>query len=184
MADRRSTPPRRRAPAAAPSVPVPPQPVPPDLRAANAPLVDLIFPNRTAGGNGQYEPTGADLDRAAGFGPRDGHHRRRLFGRKRSAAAGGYRPIADKPVRRRRLLLGLGTGVVAAGGVGGAAALIAGGIGTASSTGPTRPNTAAGLGAAGLADSPSAAAKLAAAAKPAFPSPLDRDPELHLLRRA
>src|SRR5262249_15259316 len=79
---------------------------------------------------------------------------------------------------------GLGTGVVAAGGVGGAAALIAGGIGTASPHGTTRPNTAAGLGAAGLADSPSAAAKLAAAAKPAFPTPLDRDPEPHLLRRA
>jgi uncharacterized protein (DUF1800 family) len=183
MADRRSTSPRRRAPAAAPSVP--PQPTSPDLRAANAPLVDLIFPNRSPNGNGQYEPTGADLDRAAGFGPpaHDGQHRRRLFGRRRAAATTAYRPVMDRPVRRRRVLLGLGTGVVAAGGVGGAAALIAGGIGTASS-GNNRLNTAAGLGAAGLADSPSAAAKIAAAATPAFPTPLTRDAELHLLRRA
>src|SRR5262245_6016660 len=186
MADRRSTSPRRRAPGAAPSVAVPPQPTPPDLRAANAPLVDLIFPNRSPNGNGGYAPTVADLDRAAGFGPpaHDGQHRRRLFGRRRKAAATGYRPVVDKPMRRRRVLLGLGTGVVAAGGVGGAAALLVGGIGTASSNGPARPNTAAGLGAAGLASSPAAAAKIAADATPAFPTPLSRDSELHLLRRA
>jgi uncharacterized protein (DUF1800 family) len=192
MADRRSTSPRRRAPntsAGAPgsvaTQPVPPQPMPADLRTANAPLVDLIFPNRTPSGNDGYAPTVADLDRAAGFGPPgDGQHRKRLFGRKRSVAKAAYRPIVDKPVRRRRVLLGLGTGVVAAGGVGGAVALLAGGIGTAPSTASPRLNTAAGLGASGLADSPSAAAKLAAAATPAFPTPLTRDPELHLLRRA
>jgi uncharacterized protein (DUF1800 family) len=164
----------------------------------DAPLVDLIFPNRGSGSNGNggtngtnrgdsgYEPTVADLDRAHGFGSPgpDGHHRRRLFGRKRSASRTGW-PVADKPVRRRRVLLGLGTGVVAAGGVGGAVALIAGGIGTAAGpSGNLRPNTAAGLGAAGLADSPGAAAKIAAGATPAFPTPLTRDPELHLLRRA
>jgi uncharacterized protein (DUF1800 family) len=166
-------------------VPVPPQPTPADLRATNAPLVDLIFPNRAPNGNGGYEPTVADLDRAAGFGTdRDGQHRRRLFGRRRSVAQAGYRPVVDKPVGRRRVLLGLGTGVVAAGGVGGAVALLAGGIGTASPHGTVRPNTAAGLGASGLADSPSAAAKIAAGATPAFPNPLTRDPELHLLRRA
>jgi uncharacterized protein (DUF1800 family) len=188
MADRRSTSPRRRAaPPSAPVsvVPIPPQPTPADLRSANAPLVDLIFPNRTPAENGRYAPTVADLDRAAGFGPPgNGQHRRRLFGRKRSAAQAGYRPIVDKPVRRRRVLLGLGTGVVAAGGVGGAVALLAGGIGTATGTANPRLNTAAGLGASGLADSPSAAAKIAAGATPAFPTPLTRDPELHLLRRA
>src|SRR5689334_16595179 len=157
MADRRSTSPRRRAPnpSAGAPVPVPPQPMPADLRTANAPLVDLIFPNRTPSGNDGYAPTVADLDRAAGFGPPgDGQHRRRLFGRKRSVAKAGYRPIVDKPVGRRRVLLGLGTGVVAAGGVGGAVALLAGGIGTASSTASPRLNTAAGLGASGLAESP------------------------------
>lgn len=40
------------------------------------------------------------------------------------------------------------------------------------------------LGAGGLADSPSAAAKAALAAAPRFPTPLARDPVLHLLRRA
>src|SRR4029077_9885783 len=41
-----------------------------------------------------------------------------------------------------------------------------------------------GLGAAGLADSPSAAAAIAAAAHPTWPTPPTRDPEMHLLRRA
>jgi hypothetical protein len=40
------------------------------------------------------------------------------------------------------------------------------------------------LGAAGLADTPSAAAEAAAKAKPRYTTPLSRDPVLHLLRRA
>ena len=187
MADRRSTSPRRRAPAASPSVPVPPQRTPADPRVANAPLVDLIFPNRSPNGNGSYEPTVADLDRAAGFGPpaHDGQHRKRLFGRRRTQAATGYRPLADKPVRRRRVLLGLGTGVVAAGGVGGAAALLAGGIGAASAGRHRRGRTPRpGSARPAWPTRPRAAAIAAAAATPTWPTPLTRDPELHLLRRA
>jgi uncharacterized protein (DUF1800 family) len=91
----------------------------------------------------------------------------------------------DRPVRRRRVLLGLGTGVVAASGVGTAAALVTGAIAPAlGGGGRGRPNTAVdGLGAAGLADSPAEAARVAADATPTWPTPLDRDPELHLLRR-
>jgi uncharacterized protein (DUF1800 family) len=159
---------------------------------ADAPLVDLIFPNREPTETRGYEPSVADLDRVGGFGPpeRDAFlHRRngkpkkvKVVSRGGSLTAGGS--LTNSPVRRRRLLLGLTTGVVVAGGVGGAAALLTGAIGTATPTGSKHPNTAAGLGAAGLADSPSAAAQIAGAAKPSYPTPLTRDPELHLLRRA
>jgi hypothetical protein len=48
-----------------------------------------------------------------------------------------------------------------------------------------RPDTArTGLGAAGLAPTPADAARIAAAATPTWPTPLTRDPLLHLLRRA
>jgi uncharacterized protein (DUF1800 family) len=92
--------------------------------------------------------------------------------------------LAMLPVRRRRLLLGLGTGAAVAGGAGTAAALLTGGLSFTHSSG-RRPDTAVeGLGAAGLASSPAAAAKIAAQATPTWPTPLSRDPELHLLRRA
>ncbi len=73
---------------------------------------------------------------------------------------------------------------------------MAGGVGTAAKMagllGPSNQDTsrsaltgtANGLGAEGLADSPSAAARIAAAATPTVRTPLSRDPELHLLRRA
>lgn len=159
----------------------------------SAPLVDLIFPNREnadgAHSNGSGARTGTEsatshrkASRLSGL--------RRLFGRKtkviqvasgRSLRRGS---LALLPVRRRRLLLGIGTGAVVAGGAGTAAALLTGTISFSGSRGG-RPDTAVdGLGAAGLAGSPSEAARIAAAATPTWPTPLARDPEVHLLRRA
>jgi len=159
---------------------------------ADAPLVDLIFPNRQPPRARGYEPSVADLDRAEGFGPpeRDAFLHRRTgtvgkvlgTGKRTKRVRVGAGGLTERPVRRRRLLLGLGTGAVVAGGVGGAAAWLTGAIG--SPTSKRRPDTTAGLGAAGLADSPSAAAQIAAKATPTWPTPLTRDPELHLLRRA
>src|SRR5688572_8154532 len=177
MADRRPAKPARR-PGASP--------------VGDAPLVDLIFPNREQPRERGFEPTASQLDRAAGFGPpeRDTfQHRKvgrlaRLFGRAntRRRSVRAIPGITDRPVRRRRVLPGVGTGVVVASGVGGAAALLTGAFGSDDT--PNKLNTAAGLGAAGLADSPSDAARIAASATPAYPTPLGRDPELHLLRRA
>jgi uncharacterized protein (DUF1800 family) len=156
-------------------------------------MVDLIFPNRQPPRARGYEPSVSQVERAQGFGPlerpafrhrRVGRLRRLLGGRKtvtRTITPGGI----DRPVRRRRVLLGLGTGVVVAGGVGTATAWVTGAIGSAIGNGGRRPDTAVeGLGAEGLAESPSAAAKIAASATPTWPTPLGRDPALHLLRRA
>jgi uncharacterized protein (DUF1800 family) len=156
-------------------------------------LVDLIFPNRGTPGH-DPESWLRQPDRAE---PTTSHRKTgglsRLFSRKtkviqvasgRTGRRGGrLSAVAGLPVRRRRLLLGIGTGVVAVGGAGGAAALLTGAIGSWGD-GKGRPNTAVeGLGAAGLAESPAAAARIAAAATPTWPTPLSRDPELHLLRR-
>lgn len=162
--------------------------------AADGPLIDLIFPNREPPRQRGFEPSAAYLDRQQGFGPPEPagfQHRKvsrlgRLFGRGRKLRAVPAETVAGgRPVRRRRLLLGLGTSAVAAAGVGSAVSLVTGGIGAVLDGGPHRPNTAVdGLGAAGLADSPSEAARIAAVATPTWPTPLARDPELHLLRRA
>ncbi|MGE5830259.1 MAG: DUF1800 family protein, partial [Micromonosporaceae bacterium] len=160
MADRQARPSRSRTKRS---------PAPPDgLAVTDEPVIDLIFPNRVAPRQRNAEPTLADLERRQGFGP--------------TGSAG----LRNRKVARRRVLLGLGTGAVAVAGMGGAAALVGRGIGAMFGAGePRRPNTAVdGLGAAGLADSPSAAAGIAARAKPLWPTPLDRDPALHLLRRA
>lgn len=151
------------------------------------PLVDLIFPNRDQS-SGQRRTT-THLDQMMTYGRHRRKSRlRRVLSRGRSSApAIGYR-ASDHPIRRRRLLLGLGTGVIAASGVGTAASLLTGAMTPALSGGggrTRRPNTAVdGLGAAGLADSPSEAARIAAQATPTWPTPLSRDPHLHLLRRA
>ncbi len=158
----------------------------------NAPLLDLIFPNRDQPTGRGFEPSIAHLDRAAGFGPPERAARRRsrarrMFGRKqavsRSPAAFDRATVVNRPVRRRRILLGLGTGVVVAGTAGAAATMFTGVVGSAGNGGSAL-STANGLGAAGLADSPAAAAKIAAGAKPTWPTPLSRDPEIHLVRRA
>ena len=116
-------------------------------------------------------------------------------------------PTLAKLIRnRRQVLIGLGAGAIATGTVGSAAAVLAGGGGLAAAVSDgatsTRSPRDAGafadrdasytqslgdsinLGAAGLADTPSAAAADALKATPAFPNPLSRDPVLHLLRRA
>jgi uncharacterized protein (DUF1800 family) len=146
--------------------------------AANAPLVDLIFPNRQPlpadNPVTPSEPTAARHRRATGLA--------RLLGRDPKVKKVRIAPgIGDRPVRRRRVLLGVGTGVVVAAGAGAAGALLTGATGSASDQ---FPNTNLGLGAAGLAESPTDAARIAAAATPTWPTPLGRDPELHLLRRA
>jgi uncharacterized protein (DUF1800 family) len=147
------------------------------LADPNAPLMDLIFPNRPASGSGGFEPTLASVESTAGVGPRVQVFRRRA---KVTRVAG----FGNRPVRRRRLLLGIGTGVVVAGAAGAGVATLSGVLRGAPDGPASGPSTADGLGAAGLADSPSAAAKLAAAATPTVTSPLTRDPDLHLLRRA
>jgi uncharacterized protein (DUF1800 family) len=157
-------------------------------------MMDLIFPNReTAPGRG-FEPSLSHVERVQGFGPPERvafRHRRvsrigRLLRRDRAVVRTATHDGIDRPVRRRRVLLGLGTGAVMATGAGGAAAFLTGAIGDGiGDNGPRRPNTGIeGLGAEGLADSPDAAAKIAASATPTWPTPLNRDPALHLLRRA
>ena len=160
-------------------------------------MIDLIFPNRE-------QPPQASLGRdRAGAHHRRGGKVRKIFGRR-----GGKQPpaspegwsgegrggastardrkaraaITGRPMRRRRVLLGIGTGAVVAGGAGTAAAMLTGAL--TSSPSSRRPNTSDGLGAAGLADSPSEAARIAGSATPTWPTPLGRDSTLHLLRRA
>ena len=161
MADRQLAPPPDRA-----GVPL----------ATDAQLVDHIFPNR-------------DQPRAHGYSAEvaaPGHRRAggltRLLRRGKATKVRIAPGIGDRPVRRRRVLLGIGTGVVVAGGAGAAATLLTGAVGSASND--QFPNTNLGLGAAGLAESPTDAARIAGKAKPTWPTPLRRDPELHLLRRA
>ena len=133
------------------------------------PLIDQIFPNRAR----PVDPSPVKSSR---------RHRHR---RGDKPARGTFADIVNRPIRRRRVLLGLSTGVAVAGGAGAAAAVLTGALGgPALGSGGTRPRTADGLGAAGLADSPSAAAAIAATATPAWPTPLSRDPAMHLLRRA
>ena len=155
-------------------------------------MMDLIFPNREPEPGRGFEPSLSHVERVQGFGPPERvafRHRRvsrigRLLRRDRAVVKTVARDGFDRPVRRRRVLLGLGTGVVMAGGAGGAAAFLTGAIGDGDN-GRRRPNTGVeGLGAEGLADSPDAAAKIAASATPTWPTPLKRDPALHLLRRA
>ncbi len=176
----------------------------PDAAASpDAPLVDLIFPNRNGHHTGemprhQRSLAGLDAWRADARRSKEAttSHRRasRLRGladlfRRRTkvvhVASGRARRrglIANLPIGRRRLLLGIGTGAVVAAGAGTAATLITNAFSSGGSAG--RPKTIDGLGAAGLADSPVAAARIAAEATPTWPTPLARDPELHLLRRA
>ncbi len=147
----------------------------------DAPLLDLIFPNREQTTTSGFEPTAASVEQAAGFGrpaPRAASLFRRRARVTRAPATGRRR------VNRRKVLLGLGTGVVVAGAAGAGITLFTGGLSSAPATTGSDVNTADGLGAAGLADSPSAAAKIAAAATPTVTSPLVRDAQLHLLRRA
>jgi uncharacterized protein (DUF1800 family) len=147
--------------------------VDPRTHRSGAPVVDQIFPN-------WQQATGmnpAVLPNEAG-GRRSAKGVTRMF---RSDARARFGATL---VRRRGVLLGLGTGVVVAGGAGTAAAYLTGAIGR-SNPASTRPDTVVqGLGAEGLADSPGAAAAIAAAATPTWPTPLGRDAELHLLRRA
>ena len=179
MADRPSAPRYRRAGPQAPAEP---------------PLVDIIFPNRQPPRGRGFEPSASHLERMQGFGEPERlafRHRRvtrlgRLLRRNKTVTRTVERRVVDHPVRRRRVLLGLGTGAVVAGGVGSAAAYLTGALGSGfGPDGRRRPDTAVeGLGAEGLADSPAAAAQIAASATPTWPTPLGRDPALHLLRRA
>jgi uncharacterized protein (DUF1800 family) len=151
-------------------------------RPADPPLIDLIFPSHDTPGPEGHRPTIEELERRQGFGrPDSAAHRK---GRRARAVRGD---TDGAGVRRRRLLLGVSTGVVAAAGAGTAVALLSGGLDAAAqggAPGARHHNTAEGLGAAGLADSAQAAADIAQGATPSWPSPLARDPVLHLLRRA
>ncbi|GAA0745024.1 DUF1800 domain-containing protein [Dactylosporangium roseum] len=119
------------------------------------------------------------------------------------------RPALHELTRnRRQALMALGGGAVAIGGLGSGAAAVLGRpetdgddfVKTGNGGGNVSPQEAGSfsnrdssytsgqgdlndLGASGLADTPSAAAVAAMRATPRFPSPLNRDPVLHLLRR-
>lgn len=117
--------------------------------------------------------------------------------------AAAHRRAGVLTTHRRQVLLGLGAGAIATGALGSGYAVLGGtGLRPALSGGPASPRDAGGfadrdasygqaavgdatdLGAAGLADSPEAAARAAAEANPTRPTPLSRDPVAHLLRRA
>ncbi len=160
--------------------------------AADAPMIDLIFPNRAPVRGRGFEPSAAHVENMHGFGPQERtafRHRRvsrvgRLLGHGRKPVKRAIPRTINRPVRRRRVLASIGAGAVVASGLGGGVALFTGAIGPARGAG-RRPNTVTeGLGAAGLVDSPAEAARLAAAETPTWPTPLNRDPNLHLLRRA
>jgi uncharacterized protein (DUF1800 family) len=159
-------------------------------------MMDLIFPNRDEPQGNPLEPSVGNVERKAGFGPpewdrrpRKRYRMARLLGQGKPTTPTYRAKMAGEPtVRRRRLLLGVGTGVVVAGGAGAVASWVTGKVGSVfGGGGPAnnRPDTRVqGLGAAGLASSPAEAARIAAAATPTWPTPLSRDPALHLLRRA
>lgn len=156
-------------------------------RPADPPLIDLIFPNHDTPGPEGHRPSVAELERREGFGPPERAAHRKVS--RASRLLGRETPVkpAGTPVRRRRLLLGVSTGVIAAGGVGTAVAMLTSGMDAAAQGGGPGlrgHNTADGLGAAGMADSPHAAAGVALGATPNWPTPLQRDSILHLLRRA
>ncbi|MFG2039200.1 DUF1800 domain-containing protein [Dactylosporangium sp. NPDC048998] len=120
------------------------------------------------------------------------------------------RPALHELTRnRRQALMALGGGAVALGALGSGAAAVLGApaaetddfVKTGSGGGNVSPRDAGSfsnrdssytsgqgdlndLGASGTADTPSAAAVAAMRATPRFPTPLNRDPVLHLLRRA
>ncbi|MGI5244148.1 DUF1800 domain-containing protein [Dactylosporangium sp. CA-139066] len=120
------------------------------------------------------------------------------------------RPALHELMRnRRQALMALGGGAVALGALGTGAAAVFGPVGsdpdefvkTGNGGGNVSPRDAGSfsnrdssytsgqgdlndLGASGVADTPSAAAVAAMRATPRFPTPLQRDPVLHLLRRA
>src|SRR5262245_26722716 len=94
----------------------------------DAPLVDLIFPNRTPeqhrGNPNVGAPAGSHRRRGSRLGALSGLLRRRTkVVHVASGRTGRGSLLADLPIRRRRLLMGIGTGAVAAAGVTGAAAL-------------------------------------------------------------
>jgi uncharacterized protein (DUF1800 family) len=152
-----------------------------------------------SGGRGAPEPVLPRL-RAAGESVRELRDAREAARRLRDAVE----PTATSLLRnRRQVLIGLGAGAVAAGAVGSAAAVLGGGDGISAAVrdGARSPRDAGAfadrdasyvqavgdsidLGASGLADTPSAAARAALEATPASTNPLARDPVLHLLRRA
>ncbi len=120
--------------------------------------------------------------------------------RAEDSAIRAARPAAHWLLRnRRQVLTTIGIGTVVAGGVGGTAALFAQGdplqavADNRPGAGPAyldRDSSYVGqeagddLGVRGLAGSAQEAANRAAAATPIYPSPLTRDPQAHLLRRA
>ena len=135
--------------------------------AADAPMIDLIFPNREPARGHGFEPSAAHVEHMHGFGPQERtafRHRRisrvgRLLGHGRKPVKRAIPRTINRPVRRRRVLLGLGTGAV-----------VAGGSAARPPSSPARsdppaggdvdPNTVTeGLGAAGLGDSPAEAAR-------------------------
>ena len=131
----------------------------------DAPMIDQIFPNRE-----QPRGPGGGPDERPAFQHRRRSRVQRIFGRKTSTTQ-SLPTIAERPVRRRRVLLGIGTGAVVAGGAGTAATMLSNAFGGSDGPGGRRPDTARdGLGAAGLADSPSEAARIAATATPTWPT--------------
>ncbi len=91
--------------------------------------------------------------------------------------------LGARPVRRRRVLLGIGTGVGMAGG-GGAATLLTNAVGSSNCNESPQHQPRSGRGGTGRLRRPRRPASPPPPKPPTGPTPLGRDPELHLLRRA
>ncbi|GAA1766542.1 DUF1800 domain-containing protein [Luedemannella helvata] len=161
----------------------------------DAALIDLIFPNRDAPRQQAFEPTAAQFEQLAGFGPEERH----AFRHRRVPTVARWlrrgRPVrtvrTSAPVRavrgRRRVLLRLGGGAAAVAGVAGAAVAVNSVVGAL-----TRDTVPAGppikdinaLAAGGVADTLEEAARIAGAAIAVQLTPLSPEPALHLLKRA
>src|SRR3954454_1655427 len=103
--------------------------------AGDAALIDLIFPNRDAPRQQTFEPTPAQFEQLAGFGPEERHafrHRRTAKVTRwlrRGTPERTVRTVrATGPVRavrgRRRVLIGLGGSAAAVAGVAGGAVAV------------------------------------------------------------
>src|SRR4051812_38533220 len=97
--------------------------------AGDAALIDLIFPNRDAPRQQSFEPTPAQFEQLAGFGPEERHafrHRRTAKVTRWLRRGTPVRTVrTTAPVRgRRRVLIGLGGSAAAVASVAGGAVAV------------------------------------------------------------
>ncbi len=162
--------------------------------APDSTLLNQIFPNHD---DGRRPDAASTPDQHAGPDQRTatGAHRRvdragpglRISRRLRPSAirqaGAGVLDVAASTGWRRRVLFGLGGAAAVATGAG-VTALVTGDATPAEASSRRHNTRVEGLGAAGIVESATEAARVAAGATPTWPTPLARDPHLHLLRRA